>query len=75
MPVSQIYYGNKPISKNSLEAIKYTLESLTDKQREVYRLYHEEKKTQKEVAEILGISQPMVNQHIDAIKKKIEKII
>jgi RNA polymerase sigma factor (sigma-70 family) len=75
MPVSQIYYGDKPISRDAMEAIRYTLEKLTDRQREVYQLYHVEKMTQEEVAERLGISQQMICQHMDAIRKKIEKII
>jgi RNA polymerase sigma factor (sigma-70 family) len=73
--VSQIYFGEKPISKDTLELIRYQLENLTDKQKEVYNLYHLEGKTQEETAEILGITKQAVSCHVKGIKKKIKKLL
>ncbi len=75
MPVSQIYYGKKPISRDTLELIRYQLENLTEKQREIYELFHIQKKTQEEIAKELGISQQAVSEFISSIKKKIKKIL
>lgn len=49
------------------------LERLTDKQREAYVLYYDEGYTQAEIAEVMGVSQKAVGQHIMLANKKIRK--
>ena len=49
------------------------LERLTDKQKEVYVLYYDEGYTQAEIAEVMGVSQKAVGQHIMLANKKIRK--
>jgi len=75
MPVSQIYYGKKPISRDTLELIRYQLENLTEKQREIYELFHIQKKTQEEIAKELGLVQSTISECLTSIKKKIKKIL
>lgn len=48
-------------------------ELLTDKQREVVRLYYRETMIQKEIATELGISQQAVSDHLDAVKSRLWK--
>jgi RNA polymerase sigma factor (sigma-70 family) len=73
--VSQIYYGEKPICKDAMERIRYELDSLTDRQRDVYQLCHVDGLTQEEAGDRLGICQRSVSNHIEAIRKKIKKIL
>jgi RNA polymerase sigma factor (sigma-70 family) len=75
LPVSQIYYGEKPISKNAMEAIKYTLDTLTERQKEVYKLCHIDGLTQAEAGKRLDLSQQVVAKHIKCIRKKITGIL
>lgn len=49
------------------------LERLTDKQKEVMILYYDEGYTQAEIAEVMGVSQKAVGQHIMLANKKIRK--
>lgn len=49
------------------------LERLTDKQREAYTLYYDEGYTQAEIAEVMGVSQKAVGQHIMLANRKIRK--
>jgi len=46
---------------------------LTDKQREVVRLYYRETMMQKEIAEKIGISQQAVSDHLEAVKGRLWK--
>ena len=47
---------------------------LTDRQYQVVEQYYFEQKTQKETAQVLGISQQGVTDHLNSIKKKITKV-
>ena len=49
------------------------LRNLTDKQKEVMILYYREGYTQAEIAEVMGVSQKAVGQHIMLANKKIHK--
>lgn len=51
------------------------LERLTDKQREAYILYYDEGYTQAEIAEVMGVSQKAVGQHIMLANKKVRKYV
>lgn len=48
-------------------------DSLTDKQREVVRLYYRESKLQKDIATELKISQQAVSDHLEAVKNRLWK--
>lgn len=48
-------------------------ELLTDKQREVVRLYYRETMLQQDIAEELGISQQAVSDHLDNVKSRLWK--
>jgi DNA-directed RNA polymerase specialized sigma subunit len=48
-------------------------DSLTDKQKEVVRLYYRESMLQKEIAIELGISQQAVSDHLEAVKNRLWK--
>lgn len=50
----------------------FEVSKLTDKQKKVVELYYFKQYTQKEVSEILGISQQAVLDHIGKVKKKLE---
>ena len=47
---------------------------MTDKQREVFRLYYEEGYRQREIAEILGIAHQTVSKLLDKALTRIKKI-
>lgn len=50
----------------------FEISKLTEKQKKVIDLYFFKQYTQKEVSEILGISQQAVLDHIGKVKKKLE---
>ena len=51
--------------------IREQLDKLTDKQREVFLLYHQYGYTQQEIAEMLGIAQQVVARKLSAANAKI----
>lgn len=53
-------YGNTEEILIRRETIKERLGRMTDRQRQVFLLYHKEGYTQQEIADMLGISQPAV---------------
>lgn len=55
------------------ELVDRMLACLTEKQRQVVRMYFLQSKTQCEVAVQLGISQPMVIKHLNLAKEKMKK--
>ncbi len=48
-------------------------ESLTERQQEVVRLYYREGHYQKEIAEMLSITQQGVSDHLEAVKNRLWK--
>ena len=56
------------------ETREEALASMTDKQREVFRLYYEEGYRQREIAEILGIAHQTVSKLLDKALTRIKKI-
>lgn len=50
------------------------LESLTEKQREVFLLYYYDGLKQREIAERLGISRDSVNDRLEGALKKVKKL-
>jgi len=54
------------------ETLEEQLSKLTEKQREVFLLYHQVGYNQYEIAEILGISQPTVRERLKAAENKIK---
>lgn len=48
---------------------------LTDQQMQCMWLYYWEEHTQVEIAELLDISQPTVNQHLEYGRKKLKKLL
>ena len=75
MPVSQIYYGNKPIASTNIEKLKYFPNSLTPIQANVFKMYFEQGMTQEEIGSRLGTSRVNITLHIKAIKHKAENLI
>ena len=59
------------ISNNDLKHI-YKKWSLTRRQKECMTYYYLSRKTEQEIADILGISQQMVSKHIKYAKKKAQ---
>ena len=57
------------------ETRKEMLESMTEKQRQVFILYYKHGYNQNEIARMLGISQTGVRHHIEGALKKIKNII
>jgi RNA polymerase sigma factor (sigma-70 family) len=53
--------------------IRMALESLTDKQRQIWDMHNYEKLTQDEIARKLGIKQQSVEQQLGSIEKKVTK--
>ena len=53
----------------------YNKWGLTKRQKDCITYYFLNKKTQREIAILLGISQPTVKQHIDYAKKKAKKYL
>ena len=47
--------------------------AMTDKQREVFLLYYKDGYTQQQIAEMLGCVVSMVNKHLNASLKKLNK--
>ncbi len=71
---------NRTVHGQSIEDMAFAkmekeemLERLTDKQREAYVLYYDEGYAQAEIAEVMGVSQKAVGQHIMLANKKIRK--
>ena len=62
------------ISNNDLKYI-YKKWSLTKRQKECITYYYLNKKTMRQIADILGISFQTVDQHIRYAKKKIKKYL
>lgn len=56
------------------ETRREMLESMTEKQREVFVLYYHDGYKQKEIADMLGISRDSVNDRLEGALKKIRKI-
>ena len=56
------------------ETRREMLESMTDKQREVFTLYYYDGLKQREIAERLGISRDSVNDRLDCALKKVKKL-
>lgn len=56
------------------ETRREMLESMTDKQREVFLLYYYEGFKQRQIAELLGISRDSVNDRLEGALKKAKKI-
>lgn len=77
----EFMWHEDPIGVNPLEALirketrEEVLDSLTDKQRKVFILYHKYEYTQEEIAARLGISQVGVKHHLDCIWAKLRKIL
>ena len=53
------------------EMLREQLRKLTDRQREVFLLYHQCGYTQQEIAEMLGITQKAVDFRLDAAERKV----
>ena len=53
------------------ETIREALSKLTEKQKEVYLLYHRDGYTQAEIAEMVGLTQKAVDYRLDGAEKKI----
>ena len=53
------------------EMLREQLGKLTDRQREVFLLYHQCGYTQQEIAEMLGITQKAVDFRLDAAERKV----
>jgi len=49
------------------------LAMLSEKQREVYRLYYEEEYTQEEIAKMLGISHQAVSKQLKYVRKEFSE--
>lgn len=70
---------DEPMGADPLEVLirkerrEQTLATLTDKQREVFILYHKYGYVQSEIAEMLGISRDSVNDRLEGAHKKIRK--
>ena len=56
------------------ETRREMLESMTDKQREVFTLYYYDGLKQREIAERLGISRDSVNDRLECALKKVKKL-
>lgn len=56
------------------ETRREMLESMTEKQREVFILYYQYGYKQKEIADMLGISRDSVNDRLEGALKKVKKI-
>lgn len=56
------------------ETRREMLESMTEKQRDVFTLYYQYGYTQKEIAETLGISKQSVHERLDAALKKVKRL-
>ena len=56
------------------ETRRELLESMTDKQREVFTLYYYDGLKQREIAERLGISRDSVNDRLECALKKVKKL-
>ncbi len=56
------------------ETRREMLESMTDKQREVFTLYYYDGLKQREIAERLGISRDSVNDRLEGALKKVKKL-
>ena len=56
------------------ETRREMLESLTEKQREVFLLYYYDGLKQREIAERLGISRDSVNDRLEGALKKVKKL-
>lgn len=56
------------------ETRREMLESMTDKQREVFTLYYYDGLKQREIAESLGISRDSVNDRLEGALKKVKKL-
>lgn len=54
-------------------AVRRALAALTDRQREILRMFYREGMTQTAIASVLGIGQPAVSRHLSAIKKTFLK--
>ena len=54
------------------EMLREQLGKLTDRQREVFILYHQCGYTQQEIAEMLGITQKAVDFRLDAAERKVQ---
>ena len=52
---------------------KFPLGILTEKQKEVVVLYYQKKKTQQEIADMLGIARNTVSYRLNSIKKKMDE--
>lgn len=72
MPVSQIYYGNKPVHAGRLDDFIRFGGGLTIIQKKVGDLLVHGM-TQQQIAESLNIDQTTVSRHITAIRKKFLK--
>lgn len=55
------------------EMLEVQLGKLTERQREVFLLYHREGYNQYEIADILGITRQMVGHHLDNADRKIRR--
>ena len=55
------------------EAVNTATAKLTDTQRQILKLWYLEHKSQAEIQEIMGISQPTVSCHVKAVREKYEK--
>ena len=75
MPVSQIYYGNKPIASTNIDKLKYLPNSLTPIQAKVFEMYFDQGMTQEEIGSRLNTTKMNISLHVKAIKKKAENII
>ena len=56
------------------ETRREMLESMTDKQREVFILYYYDGYRQRQIAEMLGISRDSVNDRLEGALKKVKNI-
>jgi DNA-directed RNA polymerase specialized sigma subunit len=65
-----------PVDRDAGEALhclSFHRELMTERQRKIYCLYYEDKKTLRQIGGILGISFQVVWKHIGRIKKKANK--
>ena len=65
------HYENPETAYIRKETLREQLDKLTDKQREVFLLYHQYGYTQQEIAEMLGIAQQVVARKLSAANAKI----
>ena len=56
------------------ETRREMLDSMTEKQREVFILYYHYGYTQQEIADMIGISKQSVNERLEASIKKVRKL-